>query len=171
MIRQPSPRPSTSSVSCGVNINTPLSGNFGDILSVMISSTEKSYTLLSKYGFCVFFTAIVRSMLDFIHRISGATSPIKMSPVYAFSITAFMRCVSAVLRARSVNFFANQPVNTMLDPINTNTSIATVIDGKRPWDAGIGMRQERGFDEFWNVHSAKHTHYASLVNGNVACLF
>jgi hypothetical protein len=171
MILQPFPRSAPSGIYRSMHVHIPVTGDLRYILPVTIGDTKKPHTFFRKNNFCVFLTSIVRSVFNSIHRIFRTTGPIEMLRVYAPSITTFMCCVSKILRARSVYFLADQPVNTMFDSIDSNARVASMINGKRPRDAVVGIRQKRGFDKFQSVHSAKHTHYASLVNGNVTCRF
>ena len=158
MISQPFPCASSSGIQCSIYIDPPLPGGLRNILPFVIFSAEQPHLLAGKNSLGVLFAAIVCSVRDFIHRILRSTSPIKVLWINAPSIAAFMRGVSQMLWAWAVYFFADKSMNSMLDPFNPDTSVTTVVYGKRPIDTFLSLARQRIRNKFESVHLANHTH-------------
>lgn len=177
MIRQPLPCAASGSLSNGVNVHVPQAGFFGYIFTRMIGPAKLADLIFGEPDFSMFFASIRCAVLDAIHRVFRATSPINVLPIYAFSIAAAMRRIPASLWAFSVNLFANQTMHPMFDAVDANTGVAALIGRKRPRYAFVGVHLDRGFDEFSGAeifpirHSVEHTHCSSVVNGRVPFLF
>lgn len=177
MIRQPFPCAATGSVRRGIDVDAPLTRFFGYIFTRMVGAAKFPNLLFGEQNFSVFFASVCGAVFNAVHRVFRATGPIQVLPIYAVSIVAFMGRISAILRTFSVDLFTDYSVNAILNPINPDTSVPAVIDGKRPQDAFFRLRSDCGFDEFDRAevfpigHLAKHTHCSPTVNGELPCRF
>lgn len=177
MIRQPLPCAASGGVYRGIDVDTPQAGFLGYILASMIGAAKLANLIFGEQNLSVLFAPIRCAVLDAIHRIFRAAGPINVLPIYAFSIAATMCRIPTLWRAFSVDFFADQPMHPMFDTVDANASVTAFIDRKRPLDASVSERQDRGFDKPCGVeifpigHLAKHTHCSPTVNGGAACRF
>lgn len=157
-----------------MNVDAPLTGKLGNIFARPMRTAKLADLCFGENYFRMFAASIVGAVLDFVRSVARPGRPSQMPMIDAPTIAAAMGRVAKVLRAKAVDLFANEPVDAVLDPVDTDTRVAPEIDRERPEDAGRNLHFDSGLNEFNGVglfHSAKHTHCAPQVNRNVLCRF
>lgn len=138
MVLQPFPRSPACRLNSGMDFHAPRPSHCGDIFTGSICGAKLAHLIFGELHLSVFFAAICSTVLDAIHAVVGACRPSQVFFIDAFAVTAVMRRISKLGRARSVSDFTNQAGYSDPSTFSGVVWISVPVDRKRPFDAIFG---------------------------------
>ena len=138
MILQPPPCAAPSGLDNGMNVEAVLTCPSGKVFFRCIHPAKLANLIFGEFYFSVFLTSVRRAMLHSVHAIVRACCPSQMLWIDTLSVSAIVRCISKLGRARSVSDFTNQAGYSDPSTFSGVVWISVPVDRKRPFDAIFG---------------------------------